>query len=140
MDVHKLLAITEELIAFLTHEQKVLKEHKLIEAEKMHGEKDRLNGEYQLAVQKIKSDRSYMNSLSEQIRDQVRNKTLQMKTLMDENEKMISIAAEANRHILLALVAKFAKSMPAISSYTALGACSQTKQTRVASLTVNTCI
>lgn len=140
MMVKKLIALTEEFTQLLELEKKLLKQRKLNEAGALHSEKDRLNGEYHLAVLQMRSDRVYMNSLSTEDVEWLAGSTKKLKDCLEENRALLSVISQANSRILFALADRFAARSPVVHSYSPFGASVKGGKTKVAALTVNTCI
>lgn len=138
--IDTLFRLTDELTQLLEKEHQLLNNRKLSQASKLHKEKDRLNGEYQLAVSRFKKDVPYMQSLSQGVVQEISIKTTTMKKLLEENRQQISLLAAANNRILCALADTFSKKPPAVPSYTALGALVTKAKQRVEALAFNRCI
>ncbi len=140
MLAQKLLAITDEFIQLVQLEKKLLTQRNLKEAGALHGEKDRLNGEYQLAVAQMKADQEYMRSLSDEANEVLFLKTMELKTLLAETGELLAIVSQANSRILSALAEMFSSRPNPVESYNPLGVASNKPKSRTEALTVNTCI
>lgn len=138
--MHKdILTLTDQLLSILRQENTLLKNRKLAQACLLHPEKDRLNGEYQLAWLVCKSDSNYLKSLSQQSIAELQSKTELVKSALDENRELVSMISTSNRRIIHALIEKFsAPSMP-IPTYSAFGSV-KTIKPKAFTFTINRCV
>lgn len=140
MSVAKLISVTNEFIQLLKLERKLLKQHKLPEAAALHAEKDRLNGEYHMAVLQLKSEQDAFQNMAVVDIDALSARTIKMKEILEENRELLNIVSKANSRLLFALVQKFASRQQTVQGYTPLGAFVKGPKSTTKPLTVNTCI
>lgn len=119
--IEKLLSITQEFIDLLLNEQGLLKAHKLGEASRLHEEKDRLNGEYQLAMLQFRSQIKELNDIPPGKLECLYQKTTEMRDLLKTNEYLLTIVSQANSRIISALSERLSSHSTIVEGYSRFG-------------------
>lgn len=135
--VEKLLQITQEFIDLLSREHHLLKTHKLGEASRLHPEKDRLNGEYQLATLQFRSQAKHMHDVPMHVLEFLHDKTRELKERLTENERLLVIVAEANNRIINALAERLNSRTAIVEGYSRFGGVMDGKLRRAEALAVS---
>jgi hypothetical protein len=137
MILAKVIAITDKLIELLQLEKKYLKQRKLSEAGMLHAEKDRLNGDYHLAVSQLKRNQG---QISDESLEALKIKTIEFKTLLEDNRELLSSISQVNSRIISELVDRLAARAPAVDSYSSQGLSIKGRMPKGRALTLNTCV
>lgn len=138
--MHKdILVLTNQLLELLRQENTLLKNRKLTQACLLHPEKDRLNGEYQLAFLVCKSDDNYFKNLPQQTLDELLTKTELVKIVLEENRELVAMISSANRRIIQSLIEKFSAPSLPVPTYSAFGNV-KTIKPKAFTFTINRCV